>query len=255
VAGEESAELMVLLNDAYRVLSNPEERTLYDASVQTRMPSEVKVEVSNDLGPTWKRSKFAQKDEPVWTGTPRSMSKWDKLSEEDRGDMWEKQMFAYVNPYHCVSCHNCCDAAPKTFCMNMKNGKARAYSQFGDPESEIHWAIMACPVNCIHWVSREDLQALEHVTAEHLFETDQQMPCAMQLHQGTISADNDPFFWADAFKRKLAAEEERIKEKKASTAVQRAQRLERRIRKVFEAMQPELKLLGWPRFALPASRS
>ncbi|CAK0829433.1 unnamed protein product, partial [Prorocentrum cordatum] len=184
VAGEESGELMILLNDAYRVLSDPDERSLYDVTLARRDPTKPKVEICKDLGPTWTRSPHALKEEPTWTGTPRSLSKWDKRPPEERGEMWEKRMFAYVDPYSCISCLNCTTAAPHTFCMNAKSGKARAFAQWGDAECEIHWAIEACPVDCISWVEREDLQCLEHVTAQRLFDTNYHMECAMQAAGG-----------------------------------------------------------------------
>jgi ferredoxin len=164
-------------------------------------------------------------------------------------------MYVYVDPWHCVSCTNCFDAAPKTFMMNNKHGKAQAYNQWGDPEVEISWAIDACPVDCISWVTREELQRLEHVTAQELYDTNGEMLCAMQIQQGTISADTDPWEMADQLKRKLKREEERAKDSMAGNAGRAADSLQRRIERVFAAMAHELKLLGWPSYALPAGGS
>mmetsp|Transcript_64710 Transcript_64710/g.148231 ORF Transcript_64710/g.148231 Transcript_64710/m.148231 type:complete len:167 (-) Transcript_64710:15-515(-) len=160
-------------------------------------------------------------------------------------------MFAYVDPYCCISCQNCAEAAPKTFCMNAKNGKAKAFAQWGDAECEITWAIESCPVDCITWVNREDLQCLEHVTAKRLHETNNYMECAMQMRQGTISSGDDPFLWAEQFKKDLRRAEARENSKTAASADERAAALEKRIQKVFDRLRPELKLMGWSAAALP----
>ncbi|CAK0829431.1 unnamed protein product, partial [Prorocentrum cordatum] len=198
VAGEESGELMILLNDAYRVLSDPDERSLYDVTLARRDPTKPKVEICKDLGPTWTRSPHALKEEPTWTGTPRSLSKWDKRPPEERGEMWEKRMFAYVDPYSCISCLNCTTAAPHTF------------------------------LDCISWVEREDLQCLEHVTAQRLFDTNYHMECAMQVRQGTHFSGDDVFAWAESFKAKVRADEKRANSESAASASDRATALEKR---------------------------
>lgn len=249
VAGEESSELMILLNDAYGVLGYPGERCLYDGTLTQRDPSKPKVETSTDLGPTWKRSRDPLNSKPVWRGTPRSISHYDKLPEEDRGEMWKKQKYVYVNPFDCVGCYQCFSAAPKTFMISNVHGKALAYNQWGDPEVEIHWAIEACPVDCISWVSREELQYLEHVTALYLYENNGQMVCATQARPGTL---RDPFTMANAVRSHMRREEEQAKLTAASDAISAADNIERRIERVFEAMPYELKLLGWPSYAVPA---
>jgi ferredoxin len=254
VAGEASSELMMLLNDAYRVLSDPGQRSSYDRTLTKRKPSKPKVEISTDLGPTWKRSRDPMKSEPTWRGTPRSTSYYDKLPYEDRGEMWEEQKFVYVNPFDCVGCYQCFNAAPKTFMMHNVHGKALCYNQWGDAEIEIHWAIDACPVDCISWVSREDLQNLEHVTAQVLYDNNNEMGCAMQIRQGTAARGrgSDPFTMADEWATKVKRQAERAKLTSAGDATAAADTLERRIEKVFQAMGHELKLLGWPHYALPS---
>lgn len=254
VAGEESSELMMLLNDAYGVLGFPDERCVYDGTLSGRGHSGPKAEVSTDLGPTWKRSRDPLDSKPVWRGTPRSMSRYDKLPEEDRGAMWKQQKYVYVNPFNCVGCYQCFSAAPKTFMMSSVHGKALAYNQWGDAEVEIHWAIEACPTDCISWVSREDLQALEHVTAVYLYENNNQMSVPTQLtsRPGKLQ---DPFTQADIWKSKAARQEKQARLLAAAGAGRAAEALESRIARIFEAMPPELKQLGWPGYAAPADEA
>jgi hypothetical protein len=49
--------------------------------------------------------------------------------------------------------------------MEQRLGKARVYQQAGDSEELIAEAIDSCPVNCIHYVSAEDLETLERERA------------------------------------------------------------------------------------------
>ncbi|EOD25956.1 hypothetical protein EMIHUDRAFT_58679, partial [Emiliania huxleyi CCMP1516] len=68
----------------------------------------------------------------------------------------------YVDEETCIGCKNCALVARNTFVMNDDfAGKARVFSQGGDSEDLIDEAIDTCPVNCIHYVSFEDLVTLE----------------------------------------------------------------------------------------------
>ena len=68
----------------------------------------------------------------------------------------------YVDEETCIGCKNCALVARNTFVMNDDfAGKARVFSQGGDSEDLIDEAIETCPVNCIHYVSFEDLVTLE----------------------------------------------------------------------------------------------
>ncbi|CAE7734065.1 DJC76 [Symbiodinium pilosum] len=67
--------------------------------------------------------------------------------------------------------------------MDADDTRARVYAQWGDNEDDLQWAKKSCPVDCISWVSRQELQVLEHVTAEHMFET---TPCRFERRNKTL---------------------------------------------------------------------
>ena len=65
----------------------------------------------------------------------------------------------------CVGCQYCQNICPDVFGME-ESARARVHTQWpaGVPGEDIEDAILSCPVDCIHEVSREDLPALEYVT-------------------------------------------------------------------------------------------
>ena len=69
--------------------------------------------------------------------------------------------FTYVDEPQCIGCTYCSSIARNTFFMEDEHGRARVFDQGGDGISLIDEAIDSCPVNCIHWVSYEDLVILE----------------------------------------------------------------------------------------------
>ena len=48
--------------------------------------------------------------------------------------------------------------------MNDENGRARVFAQWDDSEEEINLAIETCPVDCIFFVTENDLPILEFAT-------------------------------------------------------------------------------------------
>ena len=70
--------------------------------------------------------------------------------------------FTYVDEDTCIGCKNCALTARNTFFMEESfAGKARVFNQGGDDDDLIAEAIETCPVDCIHYVSHEDLVTLE----------------------------------------------------------------------------------------------
>ncbi|KAJ0692633.1 hypothetical protein HanPI659440_Chr15g0588171 [Helianthus annuus] len=47
--------------------------------------------------------------------------------------------------------------------MEETTGCARVKVQFGDDDTSIEVAVESCPLDCIHWVEREDLAVLEYL--------------------------------------------------------------------------------------------
>jgi ferredoxin len=73
----------------------------------------------------------------------------------------EQARFTYVDEHSCIGCTYCNSVARNTFFMEEEFGRARVYDQAGDSDELIQEAIDTCPVNCIHFVSIEDLVTLE----------------------------------------------------------------------------------------------
>lgn len=71
--------------------------------------------------------------------------------------------FTYVDEHACIGCRNCAAVARSTFFMEEEHGRARVFNQCGDDAEIIQEAVETCPVDCIHYVSLQDLQFLEEV--------------------------------------------------------------------------------------------
>ena len=67
----------------------------------------------------------------------------------------------YVDEVTCIGCTNCAMIAQSTFFMNSEHGRARVFNQWGDDDEIIAIAIQTCPVDCIHYVSYDELKRLE----------------------------------------------------------------------------------------------
>ena len=65
----------------------------------------------------------------------------------------------WVDEKVCVGCRYCAHVATNTFLMDQESGKCRAIRQDGDSTMVINEAIDTCPVDCIHWISFEELIA------------------------------------------------------------------------------------------------
>lgn len=130
IAGPIGHDMAILLNDAYATLSNPTLRAIYDV----------------------KRMERAAFD--GYTGKPL-YSKWLGPAEEDRA--------IFVDESQCVGCLKCALIASNTFAIENRYGRARAVGQWGDSEATVTDAIKACPVDCISFVDRKQLPALEFV--------------------------------------------------------------------------------------------
>lgn len=97
-------------------------------------------------------------DEDVDLATVESHSQveWD----EDRDEPVRAQ-HVYVDEVSCIGCTNCANIAQSTFFMEDEHGRARVFQQWGDDEETIQVAIETCPVDCIHYVSYDELKRLE----------------------------------------------------------------------------------------------
>jgi ferredoxin len=139
----EGHALCILLNEAYETLSSLEARRSYNAKLQAALDA-------------------ADDD---YTGKP--LSKW--LADHRRGKAMPGETRAvFVDELSCIGCKNCIFEAAATFRVEREHGRARVFAQWIDEEAKIQRSIDSCPVSCIHWVEKEDLPALEHVTQKVL---------------------------------------------------------------------------------------
>jgi len=135
--------------------------------------------------------------------------------------------------------------APHTFCIDVEHGRARVYTQWGNSEEYLDYAVAACPVDCIHWVSRKELQSLEHVTADKMYDTKGGLPCPMSIRQGVFMAEvEDPFALAAEFREKRALREAQEKKDMRGLEVA-ADRFRSRILEAFEQLSRSLRAAGW----------
>jgi ferredoxin len=75
-----------------------------------------------------------------------------------------RQKAVWVDEAVCIGCRYCANVAANTFLVEPDWGRSRAIRQDGDSTERIQEAIDTCPVDCIHWVSYEELPALEEQT-------------------------------------------------------------------------------------------
>lgn len=69
--------------------------------------------------------------------------------------------FAYVNEVACIGCTYCATIARNTFYMEEDLGRARVFRQGADDKDVIDEAIDSCPVDCIYYLSFDELVANE----------------------------------------------------------------------------------------------
>ena len=80
-----------------------------------------------------------------------------------------RERAVWVDERKCIGCTYCSSVATNTFAMEPEQGRARAFRQDGDSDELIQEAIDTCPVDCIDWVSFEDLIQLKEVLKNHHF--------------------------------------------------------------------------------------
>ena len=72
-----------------------------------------------------------------------------------------REKAVWVDESVCIGCRYCAHVASNTFVMEQRLGRSRAIRQDGDSTERIQEAIDTCPVDCIHWVPFESLEALK----------------------------------------------------------------------------------------------
>ncbi|BDA47700.1 probable chaperone protein DnaJ at N-terminal half [Coccomyxa sp. Obi] len=182
--GDEGHDLCILLNEAYSVLSNPRHRQAYNARLQEQL----------------------QDDLDDYTGKP--LSKWLANHPMGKAEDPNESRAVFVDESACIGCKQCVWCASATFRIEPTHGRSRVFAQWIDNEDLIQASIDACPVDCIHWVDKEQLPALEHVMQKRMGRTNVGV---MMAGQGV--SNGDVFALTDRF---LKEREARLKERAAS---------------------------------------
>jgi len=236
IVGPEGTEVSALLNDAYALLGDPKQRAAYDEALQLTEGDDAPLRGLDDAGPTWTRDpKMLSRgpDRPVqWAGTPRSRSLWDRVPAEDRGERWRAQQFLYVNEWNCIACFNCADIAPKSFTIDAEQGRARVFAQWGQSEEDLDWAVQSCPVDCIMWVSRQELQALEHVTVAYMHDLG---------HFARLPRGVDPFALATEWLRTGRQRSKALESRQNRVTVKSVRNIQERMRTIFRQLPTEFR--------------
>jgi ferredoxin len=142
------------------LLGGGKERPKLPAGADTAKPSREEL-----LDTLWGNEDFQQPSEQRRRRGPEpdtAIPSHLTLERDEEGEPLLARM-TYVDESTCIGCKNCAFVARNTFFMEESfAGKARVYNQGGDSDELIDEAIDSCPVNCIHYVSTEDLATLEN---------------------------------------------------------------------------------------------
>ena len=140
ISGDDSMNMCILLNEAYTVLSDPEQRSEYNRMLDEALEDE------ND----------------GYTG--QLLSKWAAGTKMGKNEDPNETRGVFVDECSCIGCKQCVWLAPATFRIEDEWGRSRVFGQWLDTEDDISAAIDSCPVSCIYWIEKEELPALEYVT-------------------------------------------------------------------------------------------
>lgn len=196
ISGDERGHNMcILLNEAYSVLSDADQRLEYNRALDEALTDE----------------------EDGFSGEP--LSKWCANTKFGKNTDPAESRAVFVDELTCIGCKQCIWCAPATFRIEDAYGRSRVFAQWVDTEDNIQAAMDACPVSCIHWVEREDLPALEHVTRHKV---NRVSVGAMMSGQGGAVTD----VW-DATTKFLKGREERKKARERAAKYSRAQAVAR----------------------------
>ncbi|XP_026421785.1 chaperone protein dnaJ C76, chloroplastic-like, partial [Papaver somniferum] len=177
IAGQKGHEYTLKLNEAYHVLMRKDMRREYD---DTSLSGK-------------SRDGFSELGYSAWKGPMRPQA-------------------LFVDENLCIGCRECVHNARNTFTMDEALGSARVKVQFGDDDEKIQVSVDCCPVNCIHWVEREDLAVLEFLNRSQPVE-------AYGVFGGGWQRPSNVFKEAKFFQKLLKQRESEIYNKQKSGAV------------------------------------
>lgn len=224
VSEEDTNAFAVILNAAYKTLSDPQTREPYLLAVI-------------DF-----RKHFFLSEETKFDGTP--VSKWSGEEGETRA--------IFVDESECIGCGNCAQYAAKTFSMTVDKdyGRARVIDQWADDRETIEIAIDLCPVDCIWFVKRSQLAALEHCMKFCPREDPGIMGRRRGGNFGSQRAKHNPFSAAESFLKRFDENGDLFGGKNPAglSFSWHDERLASTIAKAWLALPVEVRQQGWSEF-------
>ena len=164
VAGAYAETAAALLNEARTVLVRQPDRDAHDSD---RAEWLKRGGTDRDLF-----SVFATEPLSAWSGptttssSSSSGSGGESVAQNSDSFSVDVSRGVFVDESQCIGCVQCATAAPNTFRVETRFGRARVVDQWADGADAVADAVETCPVRCIHFVDPVlDLPILERVTA------------------------------------------------------------------------------------------
>jgi ferredoxin len=189
VAGAYVATASSLLNEAKTVLGSKHDRAAFDLD---RTEWLRRGGTDDEMFSVWNAEPLS-----AWSG-PRGAST-DGLKNDSTLHV-DTSFAAFVDESRCIGCVQCATAAPNTFRIETRFGRARVVDQWADGPDAVADAVEICPVRCIHFVDPLlDLPILERVSGR-LWKERGDGPGGISAKRG--GGDASPFEVVDALRRR-----------------------------------------------------
>jgi ferredoxin len=189
VAGAYAATASSLLNEAKTVLGSKHDRAAFDLD---RTEWLRRGGTDDEMFSVWNAEPLS-----AWSG-PRGAST-DGLKNDSTLHV-DTSFAAFVDESRCIGCVQCATAAPNTFRIETRFGRARVVDQWADGPDAVADAVEICPVRCIHFVDPLlDLPILERVSGR-LWKERGDGPGGISAKRG--GGDASPFEVVDALRRR-----------------------------------------------------
>jgi ferredoxin len=190
VAGAYAATASSLLNEAKTVLGSKHDRAAFDLD---RTEWLRRGGTDDEMFSVWNAEPLS-----AWSG-PRGASN-DSRKKNIHSRYVDTSFAAFVDESRCIGCVQCATAAPNTFRIETRFGRARVVDQWADGPDAVADAVEICPVRCIHFVDPLlDLPILERVSGR-LWKERGDGPGGISAKRG--GGDASPFEVVDALRRR-----------------------------------------------------
>ena len=233
IAGEEGTEVCVILNDAYSILMDTGMRSQYNATLLRARRVRDGKSAQPQASPGAERNYDGSVDVFGYTG--QSLSTWMGTKHE--------RYAVFVDETACIGCRNCVHCASGTFKMEEDFGRARVHTQWGNSREDVEIAVDSCPVECIHFVTRDDLPLLEYCMGSA-------RRVGVAVMQAGAAGGDDPFAMARAFREKRLEEWQAWSNRGGDVGEWDALKnglgaLGAEIGRAWRALKPETRRKGW----------